>query len=89
MAIFLSFQGTCPFNINMPALFVHLTVLQNVMLLIMKESKVCSCSSDGFCSVVTFEPGELGEEIKPSSSVPSPSILPSSLPRYVQRMYEV
>jgi len=37
-------------------------------------------SSDGFCSVVTFEPGELGEEIKPSSSVPSPSILPSSLP---------
>merc|ERR1719430_3062118 len=27
-----------------------------------------------------FEPGELGEEIKPSSSVPSPSILPSSLP---------
>merc|ERR1719234_2156786 len=37
-------------------------------------------SSDGFCSVVTFEPGELGEEIKPSSSVPSPSLLPSSLP---------
>jgi len=37
-------------------------------------------SSDGFCSVVTFEPGELGEEMKPSSSVPSPSILPSSLP---------
>jgi len=37
-------------------------------------------SSDGFCSVVTFEPGELGEEIKPSSAVPSPSILPSSLP---------
>lgn len=37
-------------------------------------------SSDGFCSVVTFEHGELGEEIKPSSSVPSPSILPSSLP---------
>jgi len=37
-------------------------------------------SSDGFCSVVTFEPGELGEEIKPSSAVSSPSFLPSSLP---------
>jgi len=37
-------------------------------------------SSDGFCSVVTFEPGELGEEIKPSSTASSPSILPSSLP---------
>jgi len=37
-------------------------------------------SSDGFCSVVTFAPGELGEELKPSSSVPSPATLPSSLP---------
>merc|ERR1712240_338472 len=37
-------------------------------------------SSDGFCSVVTFAPGELGEELRPSSSVPSPAALPSSLP---------
>jgi len=37
-------------------------------------------SSDGFCSVVTFAPGELGEELKPSSLVPSPATLPSSLP---------
>ena len=37
-------------------------------------------SSDGFCSVVTFAPGELGEELKPSSPVPSPATMPSSLP---------
>ena len=38
--------------------------------------------------MVTFEPGELGEEIKPSSAVSSPYILPSSLPRYIKRVYD-